>query len=43
LLDPPQFVLALLLPLIISRMRTPKLYTSAFRVNWPPIAYSGAK
>ena len=31
------------LPETISTRRTPKLYTSALRVNCPLIAYSGAK
>ena len=31
------------LPETISTSRTPKLYTSALRVNCPLIAYSGAK
>lgn len=30
------------LPPTISMRRTPKLYISAFRVNWPRLAYSGA-
>lgn len=30
------------LPVIISNSNTPKLYTSAFSVNWPCARYSGA-
>ncbi|BAS83389.1 Os03g0264150 [Oryza sativa Japonica Group] len=39
----PQVDLLLLSPLITSRTRTPKLYISAFLVNCPNKAYSGAK
>lgn len=39
----PNADLLLLLPLIISSISTPKLYTSAFFVSWPKSAYSGAR
>ncbi|KAF7042001.1 hypothetical protein CFC21_051706 [Triticum aestivum] len=39
----PQVDLLLLSPLITSRSSTPKLYMSAFLVNCPNNAYSGAK
>lgn len=39
----PNAALLLLLPLMISSMSTPKLYTSAFLVSCPNKAYSGAR
>lgn len=39
----PNAAMLLLLPLIISSISTPKLYTSAFFVSWPNMAYSGAR
>nr|GMD44965.1 Os03g0264150 [Ipomoea batatas] len=39
----PKAALLLLLPLMISRRSTPKLYTSTFFVSCPSKAYSGAR
>jgi len=38
-----RIVCEILLPLMISRTSTPKLYTSAFLVSCPSTKYSGAK